>query len=80
MLVSPFVDQFPGGFLVASVLLTLVFLSALAIRRSPENSGGDCVGSACTSGRMVKLFAARPVVRDDTWKRRAVHRIRSADL
>jgi hypothetical protein len=29
MLVSPFVDQFPGGFLVATVLITLVFLSAL---------------------------------------------------
>ena len=29
MLVSPFVDQFPGGFLVATVLMTLVFLSAL---------------------------------------------------
>src|SRR5258708_29806096 len=29
ILVSPFVDQFPGGFLVATVLITLVFLSAL---------------------------------------------------
>src|SRR5258708_15464922 len=29
MVVSPFVDQFPGGFLVATVLMTLVFLSAL---------------------------------------------------
>jgi hypothetical protein len=29
LLVSPFVDQFPGGFLVATVLMTLVFLSAL---------------------------------------------------
>ena len=29
ILVSPFVDQFPGGFLVETALLTLVFLSAL---------------------------------------------------
>src|SRR5260370_42708543 len=29
MVVSPFVDQFPGGFLVSTVLMTLVFLSAL---------------------------------------------------
>jgi hypothetical protein len=29
MLVSPFVDQFPGGLLVATVLMTLVLLSAL---------------------------------------------------
>src|SRR5258707_14726713 len=29
MLLSPFVDQFPGGFLLATVLMTLVFLSAL---------------------------------------------------
>jgi len=29
MLLSPFVDQVPGGFLLATVLMTLVFLSAL---------------------------------------------------
>jgi hypothetical protein len=29
IVVSPFVDQFPGGFLVEGALLTLVFLSAL---------------------------------------------------
>src|SRR5260370_40980637 len=38
MVVSPFVDQFPGGFLVATVLMTLVFLSALL-------AIGGCLGT-----------------------------------
>jgi len=72
MLVSPFVDQFPGGFLVATVLMMLVFLSALlAIGGRLRTMVGVCVGSACTTGRMVKLLAARPVVRGDFLQRPA---------
>src|SRR5258708_26132388 len=44
MVVSPFVDQFPGGFLVATVLMTLVFLSALlAIGGGLSKNVGDVV-------------------------------------
>src|SRR5260370_14964152 len=38
MVVSPFVDQFPGGFLVATVLMTLVFLSALLAIGGPPRT------------------------------------------
>src|SRR5258708_27385815 len=40
MVVSPFVDQFPGGFLVATVLMTLVFLSALLAIGGPLTTNG----------------------------------------
>src|SRR5260370_2410003 len=39
ILASPFVDQFPGGFLVATVLITLVFLSALLAIRGRLTNG-----------------------------------------
>src|SRR5258708_33798583 len=52
MVVSPFVDQFPGGFLVATVLMTLVFLSALLAigGRLRKMVGGGLVAPALFGG------------------------------
>src|SRR5260221_4532692 len=51
ILVSPFVDQFPGGFLVATVLITLVFLSALlAIGGRPRTGVGSLLVAAAILG------------------------------
>src|SRR5258708_13138349 len=61
ILVSPFVDQFPGGFLVATVLITLVFLSALlAIGVGLGPMVGVLFVSPALLGHWSRLFAHRP--------------------
>src|SRR5258707_8622518 len=63
MVVSPFVDQFPGGFLVATVLMTLVFLSALLAIGGPlgTNVGGVLGAPALFWARLSFLQADPPV-------------------
>src|SRR5260221_5047380 len=63
MVVSPFVDQFPGGFLVATVLMTLVFLSALLAigGRLRKMVGGVLVAPALFREWVSYLQANLPV-------------------
>src|SRR5258708_38338504 len=65
MVVSPFVDQFPGGFLVATVLMTLVFLSALLAiggRLRKMVGGGCCAPAVCWC--VVRYWVAPPPLSD----------------
>src|SRR5260221_6485113 len=60
ILVSPFVDQFPGGFLVATVLITLVFLSALLAIGGPLRTAvGDLVVSPAVTGEWLRYWEAQ---------------------
>src|SRR5260221_9092137 len=63
ILVSPFVDQFPGGFLVATVLITLVFLSALlAIGGRPRTVVGVVFVGPALIGGWVSYLEADPLL------------------